>query len=114
MVKKHKVRIVIEGGHDIVLCKKLSQGEFGDKNFISMNGKGNLLNFDDSNYETLKNEIKNLSINKILFILDADCEKENNMNDGYDNTKERLENHIIEFRDNIENSKNLVSKPKCN
>lgn len=69
-----------------------------DKSLLSYYGFGSKSNFFDTShnkYKDLKLEIANQSINKILFILDADNKKDDGKYGGYDNTKKELQ-HIID------------------
>ncbi|MEA2099535.1 MAG: hypothetical protein U9P72_05320 [Campylobacterota bacterium] len=60
-----------------------------DKNKVRFYGMGNKSNFfkiENTNYEDLLLEIDDTTIDKVLFILDSDYEKNDIVYDGYENT----------------------------
>ncbi|WP_299876611.1 hypothetical protein [uncultured Cocleimonas sp.] len=93
-----KVAILHEGNakktHDnellLLLLDNLGLDEKNVK-FFGMGTKSNFFKVDDKNYKELLLNIKNESIEKILFVLDADFEGNDEKYGGFENTKTELE-----------------------
>jgi len=94
------VKIICEGRTD---KKKISELLnflsilYTDDNFIVMGNKSNFFKLDNSEYKTLQQLIKADKIEKILFIIDADYQKDNNKYGGYKNTKEKIEKLLLDL-----------------
>ena len=87
------VRIVCEGSGDRKFLKLLLKHlgiDSSDNNFEKMNGKSFLLDNSDSRYEKLQEQIDIGKIEKLLFILDADCIENDAKNGGYDNSEKAI------------------------
>ncbi|MDQ1339546.1 MAG: hypothetical protein QG567_698 [Campylobacterota bacterium] len=89
------VKIICEGKSDKNLISNFMdflgyEGCYSDDNFIIMGNKSNIFKIDDPKYKTLLELIKADKISKILFVVDADYEKDNNGYGGYDNTKREM------------------------
>lgn len=69
--------------------------------FFGMSTKSNFFKLDDVNYKRLKNDIDAEMIKKVLFIIDADDERNDAKFGGYENTLKELQSTI----DNLEISK---------
>ena len=65
--------------------------------FIGMGTKSNFFKLKNQNYRLLKSEIQREEVAKVLFIIDADYEKNDNIYGGYENTKIELEKIIREL-----------------
>jgi hypothetical protein len=59
--------------------------------FVGMGNKSNFFKEDNENYRELLLSIKNESIEKALFVVDADSEKNNAKYGGFENTQQELE-----------------------
>lgn len=91
------VIILHEGNTDKNFIKKLLdylEIPYNNDNFSSMNNKSNFFKQDYIAYKVLKTKIQTNEIEKVLFIIDADNEKDNNIYGGYNNTLEQLEKTI--------------------
>lgn len=80
-----------------LLIKDLGLGE-NSFSFYGLGSKGNFFKGDNPQYKVLLSEINEETISKVLFIIDADYEKNDKIYGGFDNTKKELEN-IIESLD---------------
>jgi len=86
------VKVICEGRTD---KKKISEIleflkiNYSDDNFIIAGNKPNLLNKDLVEYRTLKQQINNDIVSKVLFLVDVDFER-NDVTYGYENTKQRV------------------------
>ena len=70
--------------------------------YFNFNGKDNLFNISNSNYDELENDIKNLQkIDKVLMITDADKKSDPNPYRGFEATKNKLEEVISNLDFNI-------------
>jgi hypothetical protein len=76
-----------------LLVKGLNLNEKNVK-FFGMGTKSNFFKPNSSAYKELLSEIKDETISKILFVIDADYEKNDSKYGGYKNTKIRLEKVI--------------------
>jgi len=86
--------ILHEGKDDKKYIKKflnILNIESSDDNFFEMKGKPNFYKTNSIAYRRIKQKVNNKQIEKILFILDADYEKDNSKYGGYNNTKEQLD-----------------------
>jgi hypothetical protein len=86
------VKIVCEGKTDKKKIKEILeflQIKYTDDNFIVAGNKPNLLNKDLVEYKILKQQIDNEIVQKILFLVDVDFEK-NDKTYGYKNTEIRI------------------------
>lgn len=99
-----KVAILHEGNNqktnDNALLKLLIQElrlDLENINFIGMGTKSNFFKVDNENYKLLKKEIEREEVSKVLFVIDADDIKNDEVYGGYDNTKEKLEAIIKEL-----------------
>jgi hypothetical protein len=87
------VKIVCEGRSDKnYLSKFLSFLEIkhSDDNFIVMGNKSAVLDIEHVNYKTLLTLVKANKVEKTLFVVDADFEKDNQQYGGYYNTHNAL------------------------
>lgn len=66
--------------------------------FYGLGTKSNFFKEDNPQYKVLLSEIKEETISKVLFIVDADYEKNDKIFGGFENTEKELEN-IIEKLD---------------
>jgi len=96
-----KVAILHEGNsrktHDNELLKLLLEElklEINKVRFIGMGSKSNFFKIDNTNYKQLLQNIELEEISKVLFIIDADYEENDNTYGGYENTKNELEKII--------------------
>ncbi len=106
-----KVAILHEGksnkSHDNELLKLLIQElalPLDEVKFIGLGTKSNFFKKGNDNYKELLLDIKRKSINKILFVVDADYKKNDSTYGGFDNTlkeiiKTRKELNIYENSD---------------
>lgn len=69
--------------------------------FFGMARKSNFFKLDNKNYSQLQKGIEREAFNKILFVVDADYEKNDEKHNGYENTENELKNIIdkLEFTD---------------
>ena len=92
------MRIILHEGKDDKkyikrICKEFNI-KVSDDNFYEMGDKSSFFKENSSAYEYIKN---NPRISKILFVLDADYEKNDSKYGGYDN----CEREIIKIRNNL-------------
>ena len=74
----------------LYLHLKVTEEELNTRvNFIGMGNKSNFFKVDNKNYTLLKEEIKSLRVEKVLFIVDADY-KGDKKYDGYDETLSQI------------------------
>jgi hypothetical protein len=66
-------------------------------NFIGMGTKNNFFKVDNENYKLLKNEIEREDVGKVLFVVDADYESNDNTYGGYQNTQKELNKTIAQL-----------------
>jgi len=92
-----KVAILHEGNakktHDNELLKLLIEDLGCDVNkveFFGFGSKSNFFKLDNPKYERLKLQIEEESINKILFVVDADYEENDEKCGGFENTEKEL------------------------
>ena len=92
-----KVAIIHEGksnkSYDNELLKLLIQElalPLEKVKFIGIGTKSNFFKKKNDNYRELLLDIKRKSINKILFVVDADYEKNDSIYGGFDNTLEKI------------------------
>jgi len=92
-----KVAILHEGNNkqtnDNALLKLLIQNlglDLESINFIGMGGKSNFFKAENENYKLLKIEIEREEVSKVLFVIDADYEKDNSVYGGCQNTQTEL------------------------
>jgi hypothetical protein len=67
-------------------------------NFFGFGGKSNFFKVDFSSYKELLSEVKEENISRILFVVDADYEKDNMVYGGCQNTKQKLNDTISELK----------------
>ena len=94
------VKIICEGKTDKNKISELLSFlgiSYNDDNFITMGNKSNIFKVDNINYKTLLHLIKADKIDNILFIVDADYQKDNNEYGGYSNTKEKIEKLLLDL-----------------
>jgi len=97
------VKIICEGKTDknkIIELLEFLDISYSDDYFIIMGNKSNFFKLDNSKYKTLQQLIKADKIDKILFIIDADYHEDNKEYGGYRNTKEKIEQLLLDL--NIE------------
>ena len=63
--------------------------------FVGMGAKSNFFKEDNKNYKELQLSIKNESIEKVLFVVDADSEENDAKYGGFENTKQELEKTLF-------------------
>jgi len=88
------VKIVCEGKTDKNFIKSFLEFlgiEISDDNFIIMGNKSNIFKIDNKEYKTLLALVKAEKVEKVLFIVDADYQKDNAKFGGYENTKNEIE-----------------------
>jgi hypothetical protein len=66
-------------------------------NFIGMGTKSNFFKEHNENYKLLKNEIEREEVGKVLFVVDADYEANDNVYGGYQNTQKKLNETIAKL-----------------
>jgi len=74
---------------------------YSDDNFITMGNKSNIFKKDDAKYQTLLQLIQANKVENILFIIDADYQKDDDKYGGYNNTKDKIEKLLLDL--NIKN-----------
>ncbi len=84
-----------------LLLKELNL-DINSINFIGMGTKSNFFKIDNDNYKELAIGIKSEAIEKVLFVIDADYEKNDSKYGGFQNTKRELESIIkkLEIEEN--------------
>ncbi len=99
-----KVAILHEGNsnktNDNELLKLLLNDLGFDENeveFFGFGSKSNFFKLDNTKYKRLKLQIEEESINKVLFVVDADYEINDTKCGGYENTKLELEKIISDL-----------------
>jgi len=99
-----KVAILHEGNsqktNDNALLKLLIRVlslDLENINFIGMGTKSNFFKVDNENYKLLKNEIEREEVGKVLFVVDADYEVNDNVYGGCQNTQKKLNETIIQL-----------------
>jgi hypothetical protein len=114
-----KVAILHEGNakktNDNELLKLLIQELELDSNrviFFGMGVKSNFFKSKHPSYKNLKNSIENEEINKLLFVVDADYERNDKKYGGYKNTENALKDIIDELRFNDYSDIYIVCNPK--
>ncbi len=91
------VKVICEGSSDKNKLKEILSFlniTCADDNFIVMGNKSNIFNYESDEYKTLLQLVKFQKVEKVLFIVDADYEKDNAKHGGYKNTKDELKNLI--------------------
>ena len=92
------VAIVCEGKNDRDFLEEIINHHLGSDtkniNFYIFRGKSDLLQATHQRYENLQNLINAGQIKKVLFVVDADNRKNDNIFGGYENTKTSLNNTI--------------------
>ncbi len=92
------VKIVCEGKTDKNKISELLEFleiTYTQDNFIVMGNKSNIFKQEDDKYKTLLKLKEVDKIESILFVVDADYEKDNNIYGGYDNTKNEIEKLLV-------------------
>ncbi len=99
-----KVAILHEGNakntYDNELLKLLIQALELDGDrvvFFGMGAKSHFFKSEHPNYKEIKNHIEDEEVNKLLFVVDADYERNDRKYGGYQNTKNALKNIIYEL-----------------
>ena len=107
-----KVAILHEGNskktHDNELLKLLLADlslPLTEVKFMGMGAKSNFFNTNDDNYKELQLDINRKAIKQILFVIDADYEKNDSIYGGFENTKMELEKIVKEL--NLEENSNI-------
>ncbi|MFI3219533.1 MAG: hypothetical protein QX189_10490 [Methylococcales bacterium] len=95
-----KVAIFCEGSTDIIFLKEFI-GYLGfrkdDVDPYIMKGKSHFFE-EHKYYDRVKKQLESESINKILFVIDADTVDKNNSNhDGFENTEKELKDLIVKL-----------------
>jgi hypothetical protein len=102
------VKIICEGNSDKNKIGELLAFldiEYNDDNFVVMGNKSNVFKTNNDNYRTLLQLIQADKIEKILFVVDADYQKDNSESGGYENTQKKLD--ILIQKLNIEDMSSL-------
>jgi len=114
-----KVAILHEGNakktNDNELLKLLIQKLELDSNkvvFFGMGTKSNFFKSEYPSYKNLKNSIENEEINKLLLVVDADYECNDNKYGGYQNTEKALKEIIAELGFKDYSDIYIVCEPK--
>ncbi|WP_297440651.1 hypothetical protein [Sulfurimonas sp.] len=83
--------------------------------FFGMKSKSNFFKIDDTNYKELQHDIELENISKILFVLDADYEKNDRLYGGYSNTQREIEKIIknLKLEDSADYFIMCDPKTKC-
>lgn len=87
------VKIICEGNSDknkIMEFLSFLSINYSDDNFVVMGNKSNIFDIDNEKYKTLLELIKAEKVENILFIVDADYQKDNNRYGGYNKTNNEL------------------------
>ncbi len=95
-----KIAIICEGKSDRDFFKKLVVHlGFSEINisFYILGGKSKFFELANRNYQDLKLEVESGQIDNILFVVDADDEKSDMKNGGYEKTQQALQTLISEF-----------------
>lgn len=95
-----KVAIVCEGKNDRDFFKRLiAHLGFSESNisFYMLGGKSKFFELANRNYQDLKLEVDSGQIDNVLFVVDADDEKSDMKNGGYENTQRALNALILEL-----------------
>jgi hypothetical protein len=95
-----KVAIVCEGKNDRDFFKKLiAHLGFSESNisFYILGGKSKFFELANKKYQDIKLEVDSGQIDNILFVVDADDEKSDMKNGGYENTQRALNALISEL-----------------
>ncbi len=71
--------------------------DIGKVKFFCMGNKSRFFELEDKNYKELKIYIDSEKVNKILFVVDADYERNDKKYGGYKNTENALKNIIDEL-----------------
>ncbi|MDM8568729.1 hypothetical protein QUF50_04295 [Thiotrichales bacterium HSG1] len=100
-----KVTILHEGNakktNDNLLLKLLIENLKLDVNrveFFGMGSKSNFFKLENDTYNSIKMGINDEIISKILFVIDADYEKNDRIYGGYENTENGLKNIIDKLK----------------
>jgi hypothetical protein len=107
------VKIICEGSSDKNKIKELLDFldiEYSNDNFVVMGNKSNIFKSNHDNYRTILTLIDADKIDKILFVVDADYQKDNSEYGGYENSQNRLK-ELIEKLNIVEISSWFIS---CN
>ncbi len=102
------VKIICEGNSDKNKIGELLAFlgiEYSDDNFVVMGNKSNVFKSNHDNYRTLLRLILADKIENILFVVDADYQKDNSEYGGYENTQKKLD--ILIKKLNIEDMSSL-------
>jgi hypothetical protein len=95
------VKIICEGPTDKNKISELLTFlniSYNDDNFIVMGNKSNIFKEEDTRYKVLLGLIKSDKIEQVLFIVDADYQKDNHIYGGYDKTKNEIEKLFINLK----------------
>jgi hypothetical protein len=95
------VKIICEGKTDKNKISELLTFlniSYSDDNFNVMGDKSNIFKEEDTRYKVLLGLIKSDKIEQVLFIVDADYQKDNHIYGGYDNTKKEIEKLFINLK----------------
>lgn len=111
------VAILHEGKDDKKYIKRILEHlnlEFSDENFHEMNNKSNFFKEEYFVYKLLKQKIENEEIEKILFILDVDNPRDNDVYGGKENTLKELQDTINKLDFTFKYEIFVVCEPNSN
>ncbi len=109
-----KIAIVCEGKSDKEFLKKvIAHLGFPENNasFYTLGGKSKFFDLTNKSYQDIKLEIKSGQIDNILFVVDADDEKSDMKNGGYENTQLALNALISELGFNLISQTYIMCDP---
>ena len=109
----NKFAIVCEGKTDrdffLEIIKHL-QKDPTQCSFYICGGKSNVLNSQHAKYKELKEDLETIA--NVLFVVDADCEKSDAKNNGFDNTQKALNELIKSLKlTNVETKTYIMCDP---
>jgi len=95
------VKIICEGNSDKNKLKEILSFLniiYTDDNFIVMGNKSNIFKYESDEYKTLIQLVKFKKVEKVLFVVDADYEKDNAKYGGYKKTENELKSLITALK----------------
>ncbi len=111
------VKIICEGKTDknkIIEFLNFLNILSADDNFVVMGNKSNFFKLNNGEYKTLHQLIKADKIEKILFIVDADYQKDNKEYGGYKNTKEKIKKLFFDLNIKFISDYYITCNPNTN
>lgn len=109
----NKIAIVCEGKTDKAFLEEIIKHLQKDPekcSFYVCGGKSNVLNSQHAKYKKLEKDLE--TITNVLFVVDADCEKSDAKNNGFNNTQNSLEELIKSLNlPNVETKNYIMCDP---